>query len=417
MGPGKYRLRVFVGTDPVTGSPRQISRTVQAKTRCQAQQILDSLRDDVATVEPTGSTATVRTLVSEWLEHSKARGRSPKTLHEARRSAETVIFPALGDVPITDLTPLHLDELYRRLATGERRPRPLKPASIRRHHAVLSASLGQAVHWGWLDRNPAELAHPPELGQASLRLPTHDEVRSLFTRARAENDQWGMLISLALLTGARRGELCALRWSDIEGDAVRISRSAYRAGNERGERGTKGGRERQIPIGGSGVELLRKWRIRCEARATELGVQLADDGFVVSPFPDGSRPVNPDSFSSVVHRICVDLEMPHVHLHSLRHFADTEMPVAGIGARHAAEVLGDADPSMTPGVQAHATADRQRQAADVLGRMLVAEPPRDALSPAGRSIGGVVIDESSTPVSPERRPSRSVRAGRPVRSS
>jgi hypothetical protein len=52
VAPSKYRLRVFVGTDPVTGSPRQITRTVQAKTQRQAQQILDALRDDVATAEP-----------------------------------------------------------------------------------------------------------------------------------------------------------------------------------------------------------------------------------------------------------------------------------------------------------------------------------------------------------------------------
>ncbi len=96
MAPGKYRLRVFVGTDPVTGSPRQITRTVWAKTQRQAQHILDALRDDVATAEPNGNTATVRSLIEEWLEHSKARGRAPKTLHEARRSAETVIFPDLS---------------------------------------------------------------------------------------------------------------------------------------------------------------------------------------------------------------------------------------------------------------------------------------------------------------------------------
>ena len=417
MAPGKYRLRVFVGTDPVTGSPRQITRTVQAKTQRQAQHILDALRDDVATAEPTGNTATVRSLIEEWLEHSKARGRAPKTLHEARRSAETVIFPALGDVPVVDLTPRHLDELYRRLATGEGRSRPLKPASIRRHHAVLSASLGQAVRWGWLDRNPAERSQPPELGQASLRVPTSDDVRALLARAQADSDRWGVLVALALLTGARRGELCGRRWSDIDGDVIRIRRSVYRAGKDRGEKGTKGGRERQILVGAPGVELLRQWRIRCQDRAADAGVQLAADGFVVSPFPDGSRPVNPDSFSSAVHRLCGDLEKPHVHLHSLRRFAATEMLSAGIDARNAAEVLGHANPSLTLTVYAHATADRQRHAADGLGRMLAAEPSRDALVPAGPPVDAAVIDQASTSTSPAHRPKRSARVRLPGGSS
>jgi hypothetical protein len=72
----------------------------------------------------------------------------PSTTPGARRSAEKTIFPEFGDVPIGELTPRHLDEWYRKLATGEGRDRPLKPTSIRRHHALLSSALSQAVRWG-----------------------------------------------------------------------------------------------------------------------------------------------------------------------------------------------------------------------------------------------------------------------------
>jgi integrase len=179
---GRYRLRVFVGTNPVTSHPRQVTRTVQAKNQTEARTMLERLRAKVAAVEPSGSTATVRTLLQEWLAHAGARGRAPKTLHEARRSAETVIFPALGDVPLRDLTARHLDELYRTLSTGEGRARPLKATSIRRHHAVLSAALGQAVRWGRLEQNPAARAQPPELGQAELQVPTPAEVSMALRR-------------------------------------------------------------------------------------------------------------------------------------------------------------------------------------------------------------------------------------------
>ncbi|MDA8354927.1 MAG: hypothetical protein M0Z95_01165 [Actinomycetota bacterium] len=97
----------------MTGHPRQVTRAMQAKNETEARKTLVRLRDEVAAVEPSGSTATVRTLLEEWLAHSKARRRAPKTLHEARRSAETVIFPVLGDVPLRDLTARHLDEPYR----------------------------------------------------------------------------------------------------------------------------------------------------------------------------------------------------------------------------------------------------------------------------------------------------------------
>jgi integrase len=63
--------------------------------------------------------------------------------------------------------------------------------------------------------------------------------------------------------------------------------------------------------------------------------------------------------------------MPHVHLHSLRHFAATEMLAAGIDPRNAAEVLGHANPSLTLGLFGYATNERHRLADEVLGRTLI----------------------------------------------
>jgi len=375
--PGKWQLRVFVGFDPITGNPRQLSRTVDARNQTEAQRKLRAWQKelDEAPAEATlDSSATVRTLIDEWLRHSEARGRAPRTLHDARRSAETVIFPEFGDMPIVELTPRHLDEWYRKLVSGEGRERPLKATSIRRHHANLSAALNQAVRWGWIERNPAERSQPPALERVELQVPTPDEVRRLLAAAQDRGPRWGMLLTLAVLTGGRRGELCGLRWIDVDGDSIRFRRSLYRAGEERGEKATKTGRERRIAVAGAGMAILEDWRTRCEEAAAAAEVELVDDAFIVSTFPDGSRPVNPDTLTSVVHTLCVELEMPHVHLHSLRHFAATEMLAAGIDPRNAAEVLGHANPSLTLSLYGHATNERQRQAAEVLGRAFVESP-------------------------------------------
>jgi integrase len=159
-----------------------------------------------------------------------------------------VIYPEFGDRRIVDLNPRDLDEWYRKLATGEGRSRALKATSIRRHHAVLSASLSQAVRWGWLDCNPAERARPPRLERTELRVPTDDEMRSLLAAATERNERWGMLLTLAVLAGARRSELCALRQTDFDGDSVRFGRSLYRAGTDKGEKSTKTCREVGQPL-------------------------------------------------------------------------------------------------------------------------------------------------------------------------
>jgi integrase len=375
-GQGKWRLRVFVGTDPVTGNPRQISKTVEARNGTEAQKLLQDwqreLEDAPGAIPPDSPSITVRTLIDEWLRHSETRGRAPRTLHDARRSAETVIFPEFGDLPIADLTPRMLDEWYRKLASGEGRSRPLKATSIRRHHGVLSSALSQAVRWEWIERNPAECSQPPSIERVELQVPTPDEVRRLLNAAQSRSPRWGMLLTLAVMTGGRRGELCGLRWIDVEGDSIRFRRSLYRAGEERGEKATKTGRERRIAVSGGGMAILEDWKLRCQEAAKAADVELVDDAFIVSTFPDGSRSVNPDTLTSVVHTLCVELGMPHVHLHSLRHFAATEMLAAGIDPRNAAEVLGHANPSLTLGLYGHATNERQRQAAEVLGRTLSA---------------------------------------------
>ena len=249
----------------------------------------------------------------------------------------------------------------------------MKATSIRRHHAILSSSLSQAVRWGWIERNPAERSQPPSMERVELQVPTPDEVKRLLAAAQARGPRWGMLLTLAVLTGGRRGEICGLRWIDVDGDTLRFRRSLYRAGVERGEKTTKSGRERRIAIAGLGMAILDDWRQKCLEAAEAAEVEFVDDAFIVSTFPDGSRPVNPDTLTSVVRSLCVELKMPHIHLHSLRHFAATEMLAAGIDPRNAAEVLGHANPSLTLSLYGHATNDRQRQAAEVLGRSLLDE--------------------------------------------
>ena len=289
--------------DPVTCHPRQLSKTVDARNQTKAQHKLHAWQKELGEVPvaaTTDSTATVRILLAEWIRHSEARGRAVNTLHAARRSGETVIFPEFGDMPIADLTPRHLDEWYRKLATGEGRSRPLKATSIRRHHAILSSALSQAVRWGWIERNPAERSQPSSMERVELQVPTPDEVRTMLAAAETRGPRWGMLLKLAVLTGGRRGEICGLRWIDVEGESIRFRRSIYRAGTERGEKTTKTGRERRIAVAPAGQTLLEEWRAKCVAIAEAAEVELVDDAFIVSKFLDGSRPVNPDWCTSSV---------------------------------------------------------------------------------------------------------------------
>jgi integrase len=178
-----------------------------------------------------------------------------------------------------------------------------------------------------------------------------------------------MLLALALATGARRGELCALRWIDVNGDLIRIRRSLWRAGADRGEKGTKAGS--WVSVGPVAAQLLVDWREKCEAAANKSGTELVADPLCVPSMVKGSRPVNPDTLSAMVTKLCAELGMPHMHLHSLRHYAAAELIGAGVNPRVAAQILGRAEPALRLRVYTHGTRARQLDAAGVLELALI----------------------------------------------
>src|SRR5258708_40134836 len=133
------------------------------------------------------------------------------------------------------------------------------PKTIRNHHAVISAALHQAVRWGWVRSNVAEMAKPPRVTQKRVEAPSLDVVRDVIDAAERRDPRLAALLMLAALTGMRRGELCALRWSDVdlERGELDVSRSVVVAVGGVGPEAPKSGRAPRGAPAGGGVPLLR----------------------------------------------------------------------------------------------------------------------------------------------------------------
>ncbi len=98
---------------------------------------------------------------------------------------------------------------------GDLLARGLSPSSVRRFHSVLHAAFDHAVKWGMIPNNSADRATPPGPARTSLSAPDVADVQRLIAAAQQPSPILALAIVLAAVTGARRGELCALRWSDI----------------------------------------------------------------------------------------------------------------------------------------------------------------------------------------------------------
>jgi integrase len=198
---------------------------------------------------------------------------------------------------------------------------------VRDIHAILSGALGMAARHGWIAFNPAALARPPAQQSVSRVAPTAKEVRELPAEAAVEPDL-ELFLRLAAPTGLRPGELCALRWVDLDLEAAEL----YVTGNVVHAKGVAGGYvrkppksvhgERVLALDAQTVQLLKAHLLRREKRAAEWGAEPTPNAFLFSVDEAGHRPVRRDTMSRRHGELAARLGVRST-LYGLRHFMAT----------------------------------------------------------------------------------------------
>jgi integrase len=400
---GTWRVHVYAGIDPVTRRPRYLTETHRTET--DAERACTRLLAQVDAQRHPSTNATIGYLLDRWLEVADLE---LSTRAGYQSLIERHIRPVLGDVPLRRLTVDLLDRLYvqlrqhghrcqrcTRLARegkpalrpGQRyqpkpggperihepdcaRGLPLAASTVRQVHFILRAALNQAVRWGWLASNPATLASPPKFGHAEARPPSPEEVARLLTAAWARDVDFATLLWLAMTTGMRRGELCALRWWHVDFDAreLLIERSYVQSGTRRTEKDTKTHQARRIALDDATVALLAAHRARGAQLAALAGVGLAPGAYVFGPEPGGRAPVLPDAVTRRFRRLARRVGVP-TSLHGLRHYSATQLLAAGVDLRTVAGRLGHGGGGATTlRVYASFVAAADRRAAEVLAQ-------------------------------------------------
>ncbi|MGH9091052.1 MAG: tyrosine-type recombinase/integrase [Acidimicrobiales bacterium] len=362
---GVWQIRVSLGRDQTTGRYRYASATVRGGRR-DAQRAAAKLFSKASEGKLVTTADTLDELFARWLAHLESLDRAPKTLVEHRRMA-TEISSRLGKVKLRDLRGTDIDALYDHL-----RRKGLSTSTVRRYHAVLSAALNRAVRWGLLERSPLLHATPPPLGTVEASCPLPAEVNQLIDMAEQHDPLLASFLLLAATTGCRRGELCGLRWSDIDLDGAQliIRRAISDVPGRLEVRSTKTGRIRRLSLDTLSVGALRAQLDRARASAAQVGGSLEDEAYVWSQAVDHSEPWRPSRVSASFVRIRGEAGLPSVQLHHLRHFAASVMLAGGVDVRTAAGRLGHAQPAITLKTYAHVMEAADRNAADIVGRVL-----------------------------------------------
>jgi integrase len=323
-----------------------------------------------------GAVVTARVTFGELLDRWMALSApdwSPSTVQVNRAFVERYIRPALGRRPLRRITVAELDRFYTSLRErGSVTDEPLAPRTVRRVHNIVRRALEQAVRWGWLASNPAAKASPPKLGRLDIQPPAPADVARLLTAAAEQDPEFALFLRLAAATGARRGELCGLRWNrvDLAGGAVLIDRSVVESDDGLVEKDTKTHQARRVALDGTSVALLIAHREHCDTRAVLAGVVRPPDAYVFSNAIDGAAPLNPHAVSRHFSRLCQRVGLEGVRLHDLRHYVATRLIAAGVPVRTVSGRLGHASAATTLSVYAHFVEATDHDAARLLGLLL-----------------------------------------------
>ena len=367
---GTWELSVAAGRDPDTGAYRRVIRTVKGLTKREAKAALAELEVAVAAGRVGADDPTLAELLERWMEHIAGLGRSDSTLYNYRKYIDREIVPALGSNRLSKLSPLDIDRFYTKL-----RKRGLSSSTIRQMHAILRASLNQAERWGLVHRNVAKLASAPSQEQREQLPPEPAMVRALLVAAREFDSLFGLYARIAVAIGARRAEVCGLRWSDIdlEAGSLSVQRSYLAIPGAKGDRPTKTRSARTVSLDPDTIAALEAGWSTALRIAELVGMTNAERRqlYVFSTDPLGRNAWRPDVASAKweVARSRVR-GGESVRLHDLRHFQATQLLDAGVPVPTVAARLGHADGTTTMKIYAHRTRRADEHAARVVADFL-----------------------------------------------
>ena len=211
---GRYEVRVTVDYDKMTGKPKRVSK--YAKTKAEAVQLLNQM----SFMNDTSPNTFTRVTLGDWLDLCLEVYMKNTLKQSTYLSYESYIRvhlkPALGNIPLQELTPRALQLYYNYKAEVE----GLSAKTITNINLFLHRALKFAVAEGYINSNPAASVNLPSGDRPQIIILTRDEQMRLIQGSYQH--RYGVFIRLVLFTGVRLGELLGLRWEDVDVQGRRI---------------------------------------------------------------------------------------------------------------------------------------------------------------------------------------------------
>jgi integrase len=330
--PNVWELRVFLGRD-ANGKVRHGYQTFRGGKRAAERELsrLVTAAEDAPVPLPVVEAPrwNLRTTVNDAIQGWKDNGwedLSPSTVRRYENMWMKHVHGSIGNERLTTLSPYDVEKYFRRLKADG-----LAEASVRQIRALMHRACRLARKWsGGVLPNPIADTELPTWAldeRDEVRAPSLDEVRTLIATADRLDPSFAAVLRLVAATGMRRGEVCALRWNDIDLSAgtVRISQSVVAAKGGAILKSPKTRASiRTVAIDSDTGSILRRLELAQRSLAMACGLTLEPESFLFSSEPGGMIPPHPDAMSHTFATVRTKGKVAaDVHMHSLRHFHAT----------------------------------------------------------------------------------------------
>lgn len=310
-------------------------RYVYGKTAVECQEKLDALRREKADGGLNGAApGTLGAWLETWLSE-KARAVKPRTLTIYQQ--DTAHLPTkLLKARVDRITPLMVQAALSRIADD------VSPRASRAARKVLQAAMRDAVRLGVIVRNPVEAVRGVAYTPQQAKVWTAAEVVRFIDTCTERRSWYLPLFYTALTTGARMGELYALRWGDVDRGSLVIERTSSGHGKARtvGAPKTRAGR-RRLPISADLARVLESHRMA-------LSLQGLPDGDEAPVFPsEAGTLLTYSNTRRALHHWADRARVPRIRPHDLRHTFASMAIAQGMSPADLARQLGHSDAGFT----------------------------------------------------------------------
>jgi integrase len=292
--------------------------------------------------------------LTTWINEVHANQLKASTLERYKRVINRYLIPELGAIKLQDLRPSHVQGFYTSLLTRSTvTGNPLSPQTVTLIGAVLKKAIKYAVDVdGLIAVNPVNRVPLPK-GKGTIPTPWSIQELNTFLDV-ARSHRLFFFFRLSAFTGARRGELLALKWSDFDGTAITISKNRLMAGNQVIEQNsTKGGTngQRRVPLDRETIELFNVHRVNQLKERMALGENWQETGYVF--VQENGLPLYPHTPSDLFKKLLNKAGLRPTRLHDQRHLHATELLRLGEPLHVVANRLGHRDAMVTATIYAH----------------------------------------------------------------